>query len=110
MTLPMTRRSLLSIVSGVCLIASLAAPGLGSAAAAETPRRGGVLLAVIGADPPSLDAHQESTFANVELVAPLYSTLLQIDPYAYPKIIGDLATEWKMRPTASPTRSSCTRA
>jgi peptide/nickel transport system substrate-binding protein len=66
--------------------------------AAETPRRGGVLLAVIGADPPSLDSHQESTFANIQLVAPLYSTLLQYDPYSYPKIIGDAATEWKSAP------------
>jgi peptide/nickel transport system substrate-binding protein len=69
-----------------------------AAEAADTPRRGGVLLAVIGADPPSLDAHQESTFANIELVAPLYSTLLQLDPYHYPKVIGDLATEWKISP------------
>ncbi|MGH7311238.1 MAG: ABC transporter substrate-binding protein, partial [Candidatus Rokuibacteriota bacterium] len=69
-------------------------------AAAETPRRGGVLLAVIGADPPSLDAHQESTFATIQLVAPLYSLLLQIDPYEYPKIIGDAATEWKISPDA----------
>ena len=68
------------------------------APAADTPRRGGVLLAVIGADPPSLDPHQESTFANIELVAPLYSTLLELDPYSYPKIIGDLATEWKISP------------
>ena len=66
--------------------------------AAETPRRGGVLLAVIGADPPSLDPHQESTFANIQLVAPLYSTLVQIDPYNFPKIIGDLATEWRITP------------
>ena len=66
--------------------------------AAETPRRGGVLLAVIGADPPSLDPHQESTFANIQLVAPLYSTLIQIDPYSFPKIIGDVATEWKVTP------------
>src|SRR5688500_5481728 len=66
--------------------------------AAETPRRGGVLLAVIGADPPSLDPHQESTFANIQLVAPLYSTLIQIDPYNFPKIIGDAANEWKVAP------------
>src|SRR2546430_2208801 len=73
--------------------------GVGSVAgAAETPRRGGVLLAIIGADPPSLDAHQESTFANLQLVAPLYSTLLQIDPYEYPKIVGDVASEWKVSP------------
>ena len=69
-----------------------------NATSAEMPRRGGVLLAVIGADPPSLDPHQESTFANIELVAPLYSTLLQLDPYQYPKIIGDLATAWKIAP------------
>ncbi len=69
-----------------------------SAQSTETPRRGGVLLAVIGADPPSLDPHQESTFATIQLVAPLYSTLLQIDPYHYPKIIGDAASEWKVAP------------
>jgi peptide/nickel transport system substrate-binding protein len=63
---------------------------------AETPRRGGVLLAAIAADAPSLDPHQETTFATIQLVAPLYSTLLQIDPYNYPKIVGDLATEWKI--------------
>ena len=68
--------------------------------AADTPRRGGVLLAVIGADPPSLDPHQESTFATIQLVAPLYSTLLQTDPYDYPKIIGDAASEWKISPDA----------
>src|SRR5215510_3246936 len=68
--------------------------------AADTPRHGGILLAVIGADPPSLDPHQESTFATIQLVAPLYSTLLQTDPHAYPKIIGDVASEWKISPDA----------
>jgi peptide/nickel transport system substrate-binding protein len=77
-----------------CLIVEVPA----AVQAAETPRRGGVLLAAIAADAPSLDAHQETTFATLELVAPLYSTLLQIDPYSYPKIIGDLATEWKISP------------
>jgi len=67
-----------------------------AAAAAEPPRRGGVLLAVIGADPPTLDPHQEGTFATLQVVAPLYSTLLQIDPYGYPRIIGDVAKDWKI--------------
>src|SRR5207245_8731855 len=67
-----------------------------AARAAETPRRGGVLLAAIAADAPSLDPHQEETFATLQLVAPCYSTLLQIDPYQYPKVIGDVATEWKI--------------
>jgi len=66
--------------------------------AQETPRRGGVLLSVIGADAPSLDAHQESTFATLHPVAPLYSTLLQIDPYSHPNVIGDAASEWKISP------------
>jgi len=80
----------------VCL-ALLAASLAGVAQAAE-PRRGGVLLAATAADAPSLDPHQEQTFATLWLMAPLYSTLLQFDPYNYPKIIGDLATEWKIAP------------
>jgi peptide/nickel transport system substrate-binding protein len=78
------------------LVVALATPA--AVPAADTPRQGGILLAVIGADPPSLDPHQESTFATMQLVAPLYSTLLQTDPYAYPKIVGDVASEWKISP------------
>ena len=88
-------RALFTVVVLAVLVA-LATPA--AVQAADTPRRGGILLAVIGADPPSLDPHQESTFATIQLVAPLYSTLLQIDPYNYPKIIGDAATEWKISP------------
>jgi peptide/nickel transport system substrate-binding protein len=80
------------------LLGSLIAANPRTAGAADTPRRGGVLMAVIGADAPSLDCHQESTFACIQLVAPLYNLLLQIDPYTYPKVIGDLATEWKISP------------
>ena len=41
---------------------------------------------------------RSSTFATIQPVAPLYSTLLQIDPYSYPNVIGDVATEWKIAP------------
>ena len=88
--------ALRSVMVLALLAGSLVVATPGPAAAADTPRRGGVLLAAIGADAPSLDPHQESTFATIELVAPLYSTLLQIDPYSYPKIIGDVASEWKI--------------
>jgi peptide/nickel transport system substrate-binding protein len=99
MTRPLTRqRMLVTLVFVLVLIGWGALATQLVAHAAESPRRGGVLLAVIGADPPSLDPHQESTFANIELVAPLYSTMLQLDPYNYPKIIGDVATEWKVAP------------
>jgi peptide/nickel transport system substrate-binding protein len=90
------RQGVLALVALAVLIAALALPMPGTAA--ETPRRGGVLLAAIGADPPSLDPHQESTFANIQLVAPLYSTLLQFDPLDSSKIIGDAGTEWKTSP------------
>jgi peptide/nickel transport system substrate-binding protein len=90
-------RSLVAVILLV-LLAWVVGPLPADAAAQATPRRGGVLLAVIGADAPSLDPHQESTFANLQMVAPLYSTLLQIDPYNYPKVVGDVATEWKISP------------
>ena len=82
------RRTLLACVALTVLIASTVVTLPATTQAADTPRRGGVLLAAIGADPPSLDPHQENTFATIQLVAPLYSTLLQVDPYHYPKIIG----------------------
>src|SRR3989475_8308374 len=71
---------------------------LAAAQSPDTPRRGGILLAAIGADAPSLDPHQEQTFATIQPVAPLYSTLLQIDPYSYPNVVGDVASEWKISP------------
>src|SRR5881628_3376113 len=88
-------RMLLTVVTLAVMVA-LAAPA--TVLAAETPRRGGILLAAIGADAPSLDPHQESTFATLQMVAPLYSTLIQIDPLSYPKIIGDAASEWTISP------------
>lgn len=91
-------RAPFAVVALAVLVASLVVTTYPAAEAAETPRRGGVLLAVIGADAPSLDPHQESTFATLQMVAPLYNLLVQIDPYNYPKVIGDLATEWKISP------------
>src|SRR5215813_2598102 len=86
----------LSVLTLAVLIGGVIAAGPAAIGSTETPRRGGVLLAAIGADAPSLDPHQEQTFATLQPVAPLYSTLLQIDPYGYPNVIGDLATEWKI--------------
>ncbi len=88
------RRPALRIVTLLALLVVAVAATAVPASAADTPRRGGILLAAIAAEPPSLDPHQESTFANIQLVAPFYSTLLQFDPFNYPKIIGDVATDW----------------
>src|SRR5438132_11014412 len=91
-----THRTLVAILTAVISIGALMAVVPGAGPAAETPRRGGVLLAAIAADAPSLDPHQEETFATIEVVAPCYSTLLQIDPYHYPRVIGDVVTDWKI--------------
>ena len=80
------------------LLAAVVAAIPARSRAAETPHRGGILLAVIAAEPPSLDPHQEGTFANIQLVAPFYSTLVQFDPFNFPKIIGDVAADWKSAP------------
>ena len=59
----------------------IAALTAGSAAAADTPKRGGVLNYLIAADaPPSFDAHREGTFATVHSAAPFYSTLVRLNP------------------------------
>ncbi len=91
-------RTLFTVLALSVLIGSVIAAIPAGVEAAETPRRGGVLLAAIAADAPSLDPHQEQTFATLQPVAPLYSTLLQIDPYSYPNVIGDVASEWKIAP------------
>jgi peptide/nickel transport system substrate-binding protein len=64
------------------------------ALAAEQPRYGGVLNVALAADPPSLDMHQERTFAVAQPLGPVYNTLIQFDPHHYPEIIGDLAKSW----------------
>jgi peptide/nickel transport system substrate-binding protein len=48
--------------------------------AAEPPRYGGVLPFVVSAEPPSFDAHRETTFAVIHPLAPFYSTLIRVNP------------------------------
>ena len=66
------------------------------AMAQDTPRFGGELLFVVGAQPPSFDAHREATFAVMHPLAPHYNTLLRVDPTdpTGTKIIADLADSW----------------
>jgi peptide/nickel transport system substrate-binding protein len=65
-------------------------------AAAQPPRSGGELIFVVPAEPPSYDAHRESTFALIHPTAPHYNTLLRADPAdkSGTKIVGDLAESW----------------
>ena len=78
----------------LAILAVLAAGG--SAAAQESPRRGGELIFLVPAEPPSYDAHREESFAVVHPAAPHYNTLLRVDPTdrTGTRIVGDLAESW----------------
>jgi len=62
-------------------IAPLCVTSMTAPAAADTPKRGGILTFMIPADaPPSFDGHRETTFATVHSAAPFYSVLIRVDP------------------------------
>ena len=69
-------------------------PGVG--AAAEAPKRGGILEFAVDAEPPNYDCHANATFAVLHPVAPHYSTLLKFDTANYPQVEGDLAQTWSV--------------
>ncbi len=58
----------------------LAAAWAGGAAAAETPKKGGILKFVVGSKIPSYDAHMESTFGMIHPIRPFYSLLIRVNP------------------------------
>jgi peptide/nickel transport system substrate-binding protein len=80
-----------ALLSFVTLIGLWAAP---MALAQEQPRRGGILQVALAADPPSLDAHQEQTFAVAQPMGGVYNNLVMLDPHNYPEVIGDVAKSW----------------
>src|ERR1700722_9600269 len=67
------------------------------ARADDAPKRGGILTFMIPADaPPSLDGHQETTYATVHATAPFYSVLIRINPLnpgSTDDFVCDLCTE-----------------
>ncbi len=70
-------RSLRAALLGAVLVAGAASPG----SADETPKHGGILTYMIPADaPPSFDAHRETTYALVHMIAPFYSVLIRLNP------------------------------
>ena len=83
------RRRLLAVLGAAAMAAS--------AAAGETPKRGGILTFMIPADaPPSFDAHRETTYATVHAAAPFYSVLIRVNPEnpsSTTHFVCDLCTE-----------------
>lgn len=62
--------------------------------AAQVPRRGGTLAFIVSAEPPSLDAHREATFALLHPARSHYNLLVKFDPQNYPRVVPDLAESW----------------
>ena len=75
-----------------------AAPAAAAGQPGGAPRRGGELVYVVSAEPPSFDGHRETTFAVIHPVSPHYSTLARFDPDNYPRVVGDLAESWTISP------------
>src|SRR5205809_6926895 len=87
-----------SMKLAAALLAAFLVGALGlPAAAAETPKRGGILTFMIPADaPPSFDGHRENSFATVHSVAPFYSMLIRVNPEnpsSTTDFVCDLCTE-----------------
>jgi peptide/nickel transport system substrate-binding protein len=70
------------------------------ARAQERPRYGGELVFLVPSEPPSYDGHREGTFGTVHPLAPLYNTLLRIDPTdrTGTRSSPDLAESWTISP------------
>ena len=85
-----------TILTVLALVSIVVTP----AVAQDTPRRGGELIFVVAAEPPSFDAHQEETFAMLHPGAPQYNTLMRVDPTdrTGTKVMGDLAESWTISP------------
>src|SRR5205085_10504683 len=74
----------------------LAVPMWVGTAAAESPKKGGILKFVVPDEPPSFDGHRETTFALIHPIAPFYSVLIRVNPNnpASPTdFVCDLCTE-----------------
>src|SRR6266852_4859663 len=93
----MRPRLVLSALGAASLVALALLP---PASAQDKPRYGGELIFLVPSEPPSYDGHREGTFGVVHPMAPLYNTLLRIDPTdrTGTRPIPDLAESWTISP------------
>ncbi|MDQ3459934.1 MAG: ABC transporter substrate-binding protein [Deinococcota bacterium] len=95
---PLARRLLGALAAVAITVATtVAAVALAGATwAQEEPRRGGVLEYIVSAEPPSFDAHRETTFAMLHPIRPHYNLLIKFDLENFPEVVGDLAESWEV--------------
>src|SRR5215472_192881 len=80
------------------LLLAAAMVGLTTAAAAQAPKRGGILNFAVVAETSGYDCHASQTFALLHPVTPEYSLLVRWDATANPRVVGDLARSWTTSP------------
>jgi len=68
-------KAVCAALSGIAIGISAAGP-----AGAVTPKHGGTLHYVVPDEPPSYDAHRETTFALIHPLRPFYSLLIRVNP------------------------------
>ena len=80
-----------SLILAACGQASTPVAPTTAGTTAEQPKPGGILTFVVNAEPPSFDAHRETTFAVLHPASPHYSLLYKYDPNDLTKITTDVA-------------------
>jgi peptide/nickel transport system substrate-binding protein len=82
------------VILSLALIAALA----GAPAVAQAPRRGGILNAMLGEDPPGFSIHESATISGLWPVMPCYSNLVLFDQLKAQEsaetVLPDLAEKW----------------
>jgi hypothetical protein len=70
----MRERSIFSLTVGVAVLA--AALAFAAPTEAQTPKRGGMLNAMLSEDPPGFSIHEAATISGIWPVMPCYSNLV----------------------------------
>src|SRR5512132_499582 len=82
------------VILSLALIAALA----GAPAVAQAPKRGGILNAMLGEDPPGFSIHESATISGLWPVMPCYSNLVLFDQLKTQEsaetVLPDLAEKW----------------
>jgi peptide/nickel transport system substrate-binding protein len=94
------------VVASIVALGAGVAVGFGAGSAdAQTPKSGGILNYVVASDPPSYDAHQETTFGVIHPLAPFYSVLIRVNPEdpQSPNFVCDLCVGGVPEPTENGT-------
>src|SRR6266567_1047639 len=82
----------------LCLVIVAALAVASGPAGGQTPKRGGILNAMLAEDPPGFSVHESSTISGVWPLSPCYSNLVLFDPAraheSAETVVPELAERW----------------